>query len=167
MTSSLNTEVQAVTQTIQWLDSQSDTPIIQFTLSFSQTQWIRCKRSSLEWAALTSTQPCTVFSCRDWCESTALVMPESKGMNRQADWQAQKTSQLVCSLAWASFWIWTTQGITVLTAWRKEKWRKEVANVPPSEIGNHLWNTKQTWLIVSRATLGRQLRCSWVHKCLS
>ena len=68
--------------------------------SFSQTQWTSCKRWSLEWAAPTGTQPCTVFSYKDFCGSTVLGTPESVGMNVQIDWQAQQISHLVCSLAW-------------------------------------------------------------------
>ena len=67
--------------------------------SFSQTQWTSCKRWSLEWAAPTGTQPCTVFGYKDFCGSTVLGMPESVGMNGQIDWQAQQISHLVCSLA--------------------------------------------------------------------
>ena len=48
--------------------------------SFSQTQWTSCKRWSLEWAAPTGTQPCTVFGYKDFCGSTVLGMPESVGM---------------------------------------------------------------------------------------
>ena len=52
---------------------------------FSQTQWICCKMWSLEWAAPKGTQPCTVFSCKDFCWSSALAMlaqqwsPEGEG----------------------------------------------------------------------------------------
>ena len=44
-------------------------------------------------------QPCTLFGYKDFCGSTVLGTPESVGMNRQTDWQAQQKSQLVCSLA--------------------------------------------------------------------
>ena len=119
--------------------------------SFSQTQRTYCKRWSLECVALTGTQPCTVFGCKDFCGSTALSMPEPSGMNGQIDWQAQQISHLVCSLAeqrcseaWWSFWTWTGQSMTALIAWRKEEWRKEAAGIPTSEVGNDLCSTRQT-----------------------
>ena len=75
-----------------------------------------------------------------WIYSTALGMPESVGMKGQIDWQAQQISRLVCSLAgqrcleaWGTFWTWTDQSITALIAWREEEWRKEAADIPPSE----------------------------------
>ena len=37
--------------------------------------------------------------CKDFCGSTVLDTPESEGMNRQIDWQAQQISHLVCRLA--------------------------------------------------------------------
>ena len=46
------------------------------------------KRWSLGWTAPTWTQPCTDFGCKDFCESTALSMPESVGKNGQIDWHA-------------------------------------------------------------------------------
>ena len=48
--------------------------------SFSQTQWTSCKRWSLEWAAPTGTQPCTVFGYKDFCGSTVLGTPESDSL---------------------------------------------------------------------------------------
>ena len=36
---------------------------------------------------------------KDFCGSTVLGTPESVGMNKQIDWQAQQISHLVCSLA--------------------------------------------------------------------
>ena len=54
--------------------------------SFSQTQRTSCKRWSVEWAAPTGTQPCTVFGYKDFFGSTVLGMPESVGMNGQIDW---------------------------------------------------------------------------------
>ena len=118
--------------------------------SFSQTQWTSCKRCSLEWAAPTGTQPCTVFSYKDFCGSTVLGTPESVAMNGQIDWQAQQISHLVCSLAgqrcseaWGTFSTQTSQNITALTAWRKEEWRKEAADIPPSKVDNDLCSTRQ------------------------
>ena len=104
------------------------------------------------------------MGCPDWhtamqssatkthsCGSTALRMPESVGMNKQIDWQAQQIPHLVCSLAgqrcseaWGNFWTWTDQSITALIAWRKEEWRKESADIPPSEVGNDLCLARQT-----------------------
>ena len=119
--------------------------------SFLQTKWTSCKRWSLEWAAPTGTQPCTVFAYKDFCGSTAVGMPESVGMNGQIDWQAQQISHLVCSLveqrcseAWETFWTLTGQSITALIAWRKEEWRKEAADIPPYKVGNDLCSTRQT-----------------------
>ena len=65
----------------------------------SQTHRTSCKRRSLEWADPAGTQPCTVFRYIDFCGSTVLGTPESVGMNRQIDWQAQLISHLVCSSA--------------------------------------------------------------------
>ena len=133
--------------------------------SFSQTQWTSCKRWSLEWAALTGTQPCTVFGYKDFCRSAVLGTLESVGMNGQIDRQAQQMSHLVCSLAgqrcseaWGTFWTWTVLSITALIAWMKEKWRKEAADIPPSKVRNDLCSTRQIIGTVSRATVGRLLR---------
>ena len=67
-----------------------------------------------------------------------------------SDWQAQQISHLVCSLAgqrcseaWGTFWTWTGLSITALIAWRKEEWRKEAADIPPSKVENNLWSTRQ------------------------
>ena len=115
--------------------------------SFSQTRWTCCKRWSLEWTAPTGTQPCTVFSCKEYCGSTALGI--SVGMNRQIDWQPQQISHLCslawqrCSEAWGTFWTWTSQSITALIAWRKEEWWKEAADIPPSKVENDLCSTRQ------------------------
>ena len=147
--------------------------------SFSQTQWTYCKRWSLDWAAPTRTQPCTVFGCKDFCWSTALGIPESVGMNGQIDWKAQQMSHLVCSLAgqrcseaWGTLWIWTGQSITALITWRKVELWKEVADIPPSKVGNVLCSTRQTLALfrgqpledcgeVGRSSYGplRVLRC--------
>ena len=37
----------------------------------------------------------------------------------------------------------TSQSITALTAWRKEEWRKETADIPPSKVDNDLCSTRQ------------------------
>ena len=121
------------------------------TFPTSQGQvWTSCKRWSLEWAAPTGTQPYTVFGYKDFCGSTVLGTPESVGMNRQIDWQALQISHLVCSLAgqrcseaWGTFSARTSQSITALTAWRKEEWRKEAADIPPSKAENDLCSTRQ------------------------
>ena len=70
-------------------------------------------------------------------------------MNGQIDWQAQEISHLVCSLAgqrcseaWGTFSTWTSQSITALIAWRKEEWRKEAADIPPSKVENDLCSTR-------------------------
>ena len=70
-----------------------------FTFQLNGIKLTSCKRYSLEWAALTGTQPCTVFGYKDFCGSTVLGMLESVGMTRQIGWQAQQISHLVCSLA--------------------------------------------------------------------
>ena len=118
--------------------------------SFSQTQWTCCKSWSLEWAALTGAQPCTVLSCKDFCGSTALGMPVSEGMNGQADWQAQQASHLVSSLArqrcLGTFWTWTGESITVLITWKRNVWRKEAADIPSLEVGNDLCSIRLTLL---------------------
>ena len=91
-----------------------------------------------------------VFGCKDFCGSTVLGTPESVGMNGQIDWQALQILHLVCSLAgqrcseaWGTFSAWTSQSITALTAWRKEEWRKEAADIPPSKAENDLCSTRQ------------------------
>ena len=72
------------------------------------------------------------------------------GVNGQIDWQAQQISHLVCSLAgqryleaWETFWTWRGHSITPLIAGRNEELR-EAADIPPSEVGNHLCSTRQT-----------------------
>ena len=91
-----------------------------------------------------------VFGYKDFCGSTDLGTPESVGMNGQIDWQALQISHLVCSLAgqrcsedWGTFSARTSQSITALTAWRKEEWRKEAADIPPSKAENDLCSTRQ------------------------
>ena len=160
-TSSLTMEVEAVTHAIQRLASQRDA---QITHSIIPTDSINLlQRRSLEWAAPTSTQPCTVFDCKDLCESTALGILKSVGMNGQIDWQAQQMSHLVCSLAgqrcseaWGTFWIWTGQSITALITWRKKK-RVEKGRGRHSTLRGWEWSVfNQTNIgTVSRATLGR------------
>ena len=132
-----------------------------------------CKRWSLGWAALTGTQPCTVFRCKSLCGSAGLTMPESEGRNMQTDWQAQQTSHLVCSLAgqtcleaWGTYWTSTGQITTALITWRKEKWRDKVAKTPCSEVDQNSTLRGPEWSLFSctnigtiwRATLGRLLR---------
>ena len=41
-------------------------------------------------------------------------------------------------------WTWTGQSSTALIAWKKEEWRKEAADIPPSEVGNDLRSTRET-----------------------
>ena len=85
-------EVEAVIHAVQWLASQRDAHAIILTDSMNLLQ-------KVELAALTGTQPCTVFGLKDFCGSTALGTPESVGMNGQLDSQAQQILHLVCSLA--------------------------------------------------------------------
>ena len=82
---------------------------------------------------------------------------ESVGMNGQIDWQAQQISHLVCSLAglrcweaWGTFWTWTDQSIKALIAWRKEEWRKEAVDIPPSKVENDLCSTRQILALFRR-----------------
>ena len=152
-TSSLTMEVEAVTHAIQWLASQHDA---QITHAIILTDSMNLPQKGRIWNGL----PClahshaqssaTNFGYKDFCGSTVLGTPESVGMNGQIDWQAQQMSHLVCSLAgqrcseaWETFWTWAGQGITALTAWRKEEWRKEAANFPTSKVENNLSSTKQ------------------------
>ena len=72
-----------------------------------------------------------------------------------SDWREQQTSLLVYSLAGQRhleargfFWTRTSQSITATIAWRKEEWRKEVADVPPSKVGNDLFSAGQTLVLV-------------------
>ena len=94
---------------------------------------------------------CEVFNCKDFCGSTALGILETVEMNVQIDWKTRQLSHLLCSLArqmyseaWRTFWTQTGQSITLLTPWRWEERRKEAANIPPSEVGNDLYSTRQT-----------------------
>ena len=48
-----------------------------------------------------------------------------------------------CFEAWGTFSAQTSQSITALTAWRKEEWRKEAADTPPSKAENDLCSTRQ------------------------
>ena len=57
--------------------------------------------------------------------------------------QFGRAEVLRLSEAWGTFWTWTGQSITALIAWRKEEWRKEVANIPPSMVENNLCSTRQ------------------------
>ena len=96
-------------------------------------------------------QPCTVFGHKDFCGSTVLGVPESVGIKGQIDWQAQHLSHLVCSYArqrcseaWGTFWTWTGQSIAALIDRKKEEWRKEAADIPPSKVKKDLCSTRQT-----------------------
>ena len=113
-------------------------------------------------------QICKVMMRRMWCgEEDGLVGSGTEWQNRagcsscgpgekwdvcvRIDWQTWQISHLVCNLAgqrwskdWGTFRTWTGQSITVLMAWRKEEWRKEVADIQPSEVGNNLCSTRQT-----------------------
>ena len=111
-------------------------------------------------------------------------MRESVGMNGQIDWQAQQISHLVCSLAlqryskaWKAFSTWAGQGVTALIAWKKKEWRKEVADISPSDVGNDLCSAGQTLALVQGqpwgdcwetgrydATLSRSW--NWNHLCI-
>ena len=52
-----------------------------------------------------------------------------------------------CWEAWGTFWKQTDQSITVLITWRKEEWRKEVADAPPCEIWNDRCSTRPTLML--------------------
>ena len=96
-TSSLTTEVEAVTHTIQWLASQRDACIahaIILTDSMNLLQKVESGMGCPDWhTAMHSLQLQRLLG------STVLGTPESVGMNGQIDWQAQQISHLVCSLA--------------------------------------------------------------------
>ena len=96
-TSTLTIEVETVTHAIQWLASERDAQITHAIILTDSMNLLQ--RWSLEWAAPTGTQPCTVFGYKDYCGCTVLGFPESLGINGQIDWQAQQISHLVCSLA--------------------------------------------------------------------
>ena len=87
-----------------------------------------------------------------------LYVPQGAGVGERGggEWcmfgvrQAQQISHLVCSLAgqrcseaWGTFSARTSQSITALTSWRKEEWRKEAADIPPSKAENDLCSTRQ------------------------
>ena len=91
MTSSLTIEVEAVTHAIQWLASQRAAQITHAIILTKGGVW--------KGAAPTGTQPCSVFSYKDFCGSTVQGTPEYVGTNGQTDRQAQQISHLVCSLA--------------------------------------------------------------------
>ena len=76
-------------------------------------------RDGLPWPAY-----CLAHSFgRDLCRTAALAVSESEGMNRQIDWQAQRTSQRVyswaeqiCWEAWGTLWTWAV-------VWGIKTWR--------------------------------------------
>ena len=41
-------------------------------------------------------------------------------------------------------WTWSGQTITALITWRKEEWRKEMFDIPPSLLENNLCSTRPT-----------------------
>ena len=49
---------------------------------------------------------------------------------------------------------WTSQSITALTARRKEEWRKEAADIPPSKVDNDLCSTGQILALFFEGNLG-------------
>ena len=70
-----------------------------------------CKKWSLGCVTLTGTLTCTVFPCKDYCGPPVLALPVSEGTDRQTEWQAQRASLLVCTLArqrwfhaWGTLW---------------------------------------------------------------
>ena len=97
MTSSLTTEVEAVTHAILWLASQRDAQITHAIILTGSMNLLQKVKSGM--AVPTDTQPCTVFGYKDFCGSTVLGTPKSAEMNGQIDWQAQQISHLTCSLA--------------------------------------------------------------------
>ena len=146
-TSSLTIEVESVKWLahFEWHKSHSCHHPDRFTELAAKKQIVRQD-------ALTGTQPCTAFSCKNDSGSTTLAMPEPKQMNGQMDWQAEWTTLLVSSVAgqrcweaWNAFYAGTDQNITALIAWRREEWRKEMADVPM--VGNSL-NSTRPWLIL-------------------
>ena len=147
-TFSLTMEVEAVTHTTQWLASQRDaqtTHAIILTDSMNLPRKAEFGMSCPDW-----TQTCTVFNYKDFCGSTVLGTPESVGMNGHIDLQAQQISHLIyslagqrCSEAWGTFSTWTGQSIPALIAWRKDEWRKEAVDIPPSKVENDLCSTRQ------------------------
>ena len=111
--------------------------------------WCRFKESKRAKSQVQNqTSLLVVVYIPSWC--TLQYGMESVGMNGQTDWQAQQISHLVCSLAgqrcseaWGTFSARTSQSITALTAWRKEEWRKEAADIPPSKAENDLCSIRQ------------------------
>ena len=108
------------------------------------------KTANKEWTEIFSFMKSPIAKNLIGNGSTVLGTPESVGMNGQIDWQALQISHLVCSLAgqrcseaWGTFSAQTSQSITALTAWRKEEWRKEAADIPPSKAKNDLCSTRQ------------------------
>ena len=61
------------------------------------------------------------------------------------------------SEAWGTFWTWAGQSITALTAWRKEEWRKEAANISPSKVETNTCATSAALRVILR----RLLRDGW------
>ena len=96
-TSSLIMEVDAVTHAIQRLASERDAQIthaIILTDSMNLLQKVESGMGCPDWHTAMQS-----LGYKDFCGSTVLGTPESVGMDRQIDWQAQQISHLVCGLA--------------------------------------------------------------------
>ena len=111
--------------------------------SVSQTLWVLQKVES-GIGCSDYTQPCTIFSLKDFCGSTALAMPESEETKGQINCQAQQTSQLVDSLveqmcleAWGTLWTWTPEGK------RREERKQQILN--PLRQGTICFKPNQHW----------------------
>ena len=106
-------------------------------------------------------------SCQSRTAKTSLdLLPrpcqcQSEWTSRQNGKNSRHYLHLVCSSAgqrcletWGTFWKWTGQSISASIAWRKEEWWREVADIPPSEIGNDLHSLRETLALFQKQLLG-------------
>ena len=140
-TSSLTMEAEAVTHAIQWLASQRDAQITHAIILTDSMNLLQKVESGM--------------GCPDWHTAMHSLLlqrllwsycPGHAGVsgNERADRlasTAEITSGLQLGRAECS--ARTSQSITALTAWRKEEWRKEAADIPPSKAENDLFSTRQ------------------------
>ena len=140
----------------------------------SQTQWTCCNRWSLGWVAPKS-QLAHIHAVFGLCGSSALAMSESEGMNGQIDWHVHQPSQLVyclagqtCSDDWETFWTRSGQSITAMITWWREELRKEAASLPPSNVRNNMYSTRQKLILFWEQPWGEcwetvQFWAQWCH----
>ena len=144
-TSSLTMEVEAVTHAIQWLASQHDARIthaIILTDSMNLLQKVESGMGCPDWhTAMHSLQLQRLLWI--YCPGHAGVSGNERADRLASTADITSGLQLGRAEDWGTFSARTSQSITALTAWRKEEWRKEAANIPPSKAENDLCSTRQ------------------------